>query len=264
MSESLRIALAQLDLLVGDVQGNAARVIESARAAHREHAGRPGGLPGAHAVRLSAGGPAVPPRLPPADRAGLEEVCRQVPGPRVIVGYPEYTRTTHLQLRGADRRRRGRGHPPQGGAAQLQGVRREALLPRRRAADGGGVQGLSGGPARLRGHLGAASPRSWRERTGAELLVVINASPYERNKQREREVGGSRARRPRSACRIAYVNMVGGQDELVFDGNSFVMDAAGQGRHARAGLQGGHVLRRFRAPRPRRGRCRCPGPLPRS
>jgi NAD+ synthase (glutamine-hydrolysing) len=60
----------------------------------------------------------------------------------------------------------------------------------------------------------------------AELLVVINASPYERNKQRERE-SVVRARVADVALPIVYVNMVGGQDELVFDGNSFVMDAQG-------------------------------------
>jgi NAD+ synthase (glutamine-hydrolysing) len=60
----------------------------------------------------------------------------------------------------------------------------------------------------------------------AELLVVINASPYERDKQREREAV-ARARVTDVGLPLAYVNMVGGQDELVFDGNSFAMDAAG-------------------------------------
>ena len=62
---------------------------------------------------------------------------------------------------------------------------------------------------------------------GAGLLLVINGSPYEQGKldvrfdliaQRSREAG----------CALAYVNMVGGQDELVFDGASLVVDSAGQ------------------------------------
>jgi len=61
---------------------------------------------------------------------------------------------------------------------------------------------------------------------GAELLAVINASPYEIHKQRERE-DIARARVRDVGLPLAYVNLVGGQDELVFDGNSFVMDAAG-------------------------------------
>src|SRR5215831_17927777 len=62
---------------------------------------------------------------------------------------------------------------------------------------------------------------------GAQLLLVINASPYEVHKQRERE-DIARARARDVALPIAYVNLVGGQDELVFDGNSFVMDAGGE------------------------------------
>jgi NAD+ synthase (glutamine-hydrolysing) len=62
---------------------------------------------------------------------------------------------------------------------------------------------------------------------GAQLLVVINASPYEIHKQRERE-DIARRRTRELHVPLAYVNLVGGQDELVFDGNSFVMDAAGE------------------------------------
>jgi NAD+ synthase (glutamine-hydrolysing) len=55
---------------------------------------------------------------------------------------------------------------------------------------------------------------------------VINASPYEIHKQRERE-DIARARVTDVGLPLAYVNLVGGQDELVFDGNSFVMNAEG-------------------------------------
>ena len=62
---------------------------------------------------------------------------------------------------------------------------------------------------------------------GATLLVVTNASPYARGRRAEREVMlGERARELNVP--IAYVNMVGGQDELVFDGQSFVVAASGE------------------------------------
>jgi NAD+ synthase (glutamine-hydrolysing) len=62
--------------------------------------------------------------------------------------------------------------------------------------------------------------------TGAGLLVVINGSPYERHKDDVRlELCARRARE--AGCALAYVNMVGGQDELVFDGDSLVVDADG-------------------------------------
>jgi len=61
---------------------------------------------------------------------------------------------------------------------------------------------------------------------GAELLIVSNASPYEIHKQREREqIVAEHVREVNLP--VVYVNRVGGQDELVFDGNSFVMDAGG-------------------------------------
>jgi NAD+ synthase (glutamine-hydrolysing) len=60
----------------------------------------------------------------------------------------------------------------------------------------------------------------------AGLLAVLNASPYERDKDDTR--GELVARRAGEAgCPLAYVNMVGGQDELVFDGDSMVADATG-------------------------------------
>ncbi len=62
---------------------------------------------------------------------------------------------------------------------------------------------------------------------GATLLVVTNASPYARGRRAEREAMlGERARELNVP--IAYVNMVGGQDELVFDGQSFVVAASGE------------------------------------
>ncbi|HEU5159938.1 MAG TPA: NAD+ synthase [Streptosporangiaceae bacterium] len=61
----------------------------------------------------------------------------------------------------------------------------------------------------------------------AGLLVVINGSPYERSKDDLRlDLCARRARE--AGCALAFVNMVGGQDELVFDGGSFVVDASGE------------------------------------
>ncbi|MDQ1641364.1 MAG: hypothetical protein QOJ90_715 [Actinomycetota bacterium] len=61
---------------------------------------------------------------------------------------------------------------------------------------------------------------------GAGLLLVINGSPYERNKDDVR-LELVRRRAADAGCTVAYVNMVGGQDELVFDGDSLVVSADG-------------------------------------
>ena len=70
-------------------------------------------------------------------------------------------------------------------------------------------------------------PVAVTRQAGAGLLVVPNASPYERGKSEARfELVARRAREAGAA--LAYVNMMGGQDELVFDGDSIIVDAAGQ------------------------------------
>ncbi|QGZ48663.1 NAD+ synthase [Streptomyces sp. QHH-9511] len=61
----------------------------------------------------------------------------------------------------------------------------------------------------------------------AGLLVSINASPYERNKDDTR-LELVRKRAQEAGCTIAYLAMIGGQDELVFDGDSIVVDANGE------------------------------------
>jgi NAD+ synthase (glutamine-hydrolysing) len=64
-------------------------------------------------------------------------------------------------------------------------------------------------------------------RAGAELIVNVNASPYHRGKGRQRAaLLAERARETGAA--FAYVNMVGGQDELVFDGQSSIVAASGE------------------------------------
>ena len=70
-------------------------------------------------------------------------------------------------------------------------------------------------------------PVTVTRQAGAGLLVVPNASPYERGKDAERlELCVSRA--AEAGAILAYVNMVGGQDELVFDGDSIIVDASGE------------------------------------
>jgi NAD+ synthase (glutamine-hydrolysing) len=61
---------------------------------------------------------------------------------------------------------------------------------------------------------------------GAELLLVINGSPYEREKDDTR-LELVRRRAAQAGCTLAYLNMIGGQDELVFDGDSMVVAANG-------------------------------------
>ena len=226
MGDTMKIALAQLDLLVGDVRGNATKVIVSARDARRDL--------GADLVlypELTLSG------YPPEDllfhrgfrrqiEAGLKQLCAELRDANVLVGFPEYA-----------------GGVIYNSAALITGgeisaIHRKAELPNYKVFDEKryfqpGRQPTLAECCGFRTGL-LVCEDIWEPHSaqlaradGAQLLVVINASPYEIHKQREREAI-ARARVREVGLPLVYVNLVGGQDELVFDGNSFVMDAEGE------------------------------------
>jgi NAD+ synthase (glutamine-hydrolysing) len=225
MKPSLRIALAQHDLLVGDVHGNATRVVNTARQARADLKADLVLFP-----ELALSG------YPPEDllfhrgfrrqiEAGLAKVREEVQDICVMVGFPEYA-----------------GSAIYNSAALISGgmvaaIHRKAELPNYKVFDEKryfkpgaqpsvvDVQGFRCGLLVCEDIWGPEGAQLARA-DGAELLIVINASPYEIHKQRERETV-ARARVLDVGLPMAYVNMVGGQDELIFDGNSFVMNAEG-------------------------------------
>ena len=73
---------------------------------------------------------------------------------------------------------------------------------------------------------GTVGPHAELVAGGAQLIVSINGSPYHHDKDTEREEMMA-ARASELGCPVVYVNQVGGQDELVFDGGSFAVDANG-------------------------------------
>jgi NAD+ synthase (glutamine-hydrolysing) len=221
----LTVALAQINLLVGDVQGNLARALrEAARARDELHAD----LVLFPELTLSG--------YPPEDllfhrglRSQIERALQGLvaaPGIGLVVGFPDYE-GTHIY----------------NSAAVYRDGRREALtrkscLPNYRVFDEKRYFTAGGNPAvfECQGFrigllvcedVWESEPARRAAAAGAELLLVINASPFEVNRQhtRERVV---RERIAECSLPVAYVNLCGGQDELVFDGNSFVMDAQGQ------------------------------------
>ena len=69
-------------------------------------------------------------------------------------------------------------------------------------------------------------PAAAAARAGAEVIIVINASPFDAAKQAQREALLA-ARAKESGCAIAYLNMVGGQDDVVYDGASLLVNGDG-------------------------------------
>lgn len=224
--QALRIALAQLDLLVGDVHGNATRVIDTARRARADHNADLVLFP-----ELSLSG------YPPEDllfhrgfrrqiEDGLAKVREEVRDVSLMVGFPEYV--GNLIFNSAALIHEG----------AIAAVHRKAELPNYKVFDEKRyfLPGAQPTVADVKGFrcgllvcedIWEPEPAQLARSQGAELLIVINASPYEIHKQREREIV-ARARVLDVGLPMAYVNMIGGQDELIFDGNSFVMNAAGE------------------------------------
>jgi len=237
----LRIALAQLNLLVGDVRGNAARMRATAERAREQ------GVDLVVFPELALSG------YPPEDllfhrglriqvEQALDELAREVDAsadklPALLVGYPEYVGEYH-----------GSSGPVIYNAAcllahgQPRANHRKNCLPNYRVFDE--KRYFSAGSTPTVTTLGGVrigilvcedawepEPARAARDAGAELLIVVNASPYEQGKQRSREQV-LRERVADVSLPVVYVNLVGGQDELVFDGGSFVLDA-----------QGGMVLR---------------------
>jgi len=223
-SESLRIALAQVNLLVGDVGGNASRVLQSAAEA---------GAADADLVvfpELTLAG------YPPEDLLFHRGFRRQIDSalahciettkrPAMLVGFPEYT----------DQGIYNAVAWIEGGAERAR--YRKACLPNYGVFDEQRYFARGGAPCVLE-HRGIKigllicediwqeAPAKAARAAGAELLIVTNASPYERGKQASREVT-LRTRALETGVPVIYLNLVGGQDELVFDGQSVVVDAKG-------------------------------------
>jgi len=224
---SIRIAMAQFDFPVGDVAGNTERIIEMIGQAREEY--------GAELVmfpELAVSG------YPPEDlllRPGFLFECEQALGRiaaacrgiTAVVGWPQaagavvYNAASVLRDGLVERTYRKRELP------------NYAVFDERRYFDvdpdgGSCVFEVNGVPVGLLicEDLWFAEPLADTVREGAQLVVVPNASPYERGKHAQRDAVLA-ARTRESGAAIAYLNVVGGQDALVFDGASVVADGDG-------------------------------------
>jgi len=232
MTETLHIALAQINPTVGDIDGNLALI----RRRRAEAAALGADL--VVTTELSVTG--YPPEdlvLKPAflarAREAVEELARDTAdgGPGLIVGAP------WLEEGEADGPLRHRVTNSvfvlDGG--KIVGRRDKRDLPNYGVFDEVRVfkPGPPPGPVNFRGvrlgvpvceDLWAPEVPECLVESGAEILIVPNGSPYERDKA-DLRVQHAVRRITETGLPIVYVNQVGGQDELVFDGGSFVLDA---------------------------------------
>jgi NAD+ synthase (glutamine-hydrolysing) len=226
MPKKLRVAIAQLDFFVGDVAGNLKKHIAAAEHARDELKADVIIFP-----ELSLSG------YPPEDlllRNAFIEECNTalatfqatVKNIHCLIGHPYHTpdglfNTASLIYNGLVLLRQTKHHLPNYGVFDEKRYFR---------------QGHSSGTVQIHDvpvgiciceDLWYAGPIQQAATQGARVILCINASPYELDKyQRRTEMLAHRATSNNVA--IIYVNMIGGQDDLIFDGGSMAVDAQGQ------------------------------------
>jgi NAD+ synthase len=228
LSAELSIAIAQTNPTVGDLPGNLARI----RAA-RAHAAAGADLV-VYSELVVVGYPpedlVLKPALQDEARRAVEELARDTAdgGPAMIVGAPWADRgslyNAMLLLRD------GRIVT----ARYKHDLPNYGVFDEKRVFTAGPVPGpmafpLAGGDQiRLGGmvceDMWTADVAEGLEETGAEILIVPNGSPFEHDKQ-DLRLNLAVARVTETGLPLIYCNQVGGQDELVFDGASFVLNA---------------------------------------
>ncbi len=232
----LSICVAQLNFCVGDLAGNAQKIVSAARAAYAD---------GARLVltaELSICGYAcedlfLRPAFISACNDAVASVARELADLKdlvVVVGHPTggdlRTRSVAVQ------RRHNAASVLQGGAVVATYAKRE--LPnyqvfdeRRYFTPGDGVCVFDAGGVKV-GLLICEdawfeAPARLARQAGAQLLAVVNASPFHLGKGHEREQT-MRDRALDCGLPLVYAHMVGGQDEVLFEGRSFALNANGK------------------------------------
>jgi NAD+ synthase len=226
MPESLLLALAQLNPIMGDIAGNSVK-LQAARQVAAEQ--------GAHLLMTSelylCGYPPEDLVLKPTFQLAIQDAVQALAketsdgGPALLLGAPwrqgENLHNTMLLLKEGQIAATIFKHDlPNYGPFDEKRVFKPGALPE---------------PIVFRGHkLGVMICEDmWTEKAAAnlklraaEILLVPNGSPYETNKLMER-TKVARLRVAETKLPLAYLNQVGGQDELVFDGASFILNSAG-------------------------------------
>jgi len=226
----LRVALAQIDPTVGDIDGNAAKIAEWIGRAESEGAELTIFpelcVPGYPAEDLY-----LKRHFVEANRRAVEELARGVSGTVALVGFAE-------PVAGGGDFRHAHNSLAVLADGAVQSVYRKNRLPNYAvfdeqryflpAAEPATVEvaGTRVGLTICEDVWAPGPPASSEAAAGARLIANPSGSPYHRGKGREREAMFAERAREYGAA-FAFCNLVGGQDELVFDGHSLVVDAGG-------------------------------------
>ncbi|USD22097.1 NAD+ synthase [Microbulbifer variabilis] len=223
---TLQLVLAQINSLVGDIPGNTARVIEVANRAHRELGADLVLFPELTLCGYSPEDLLLRPSMQTRVEAALEALkAVQLPC-AILIGYPRHLNGKLFNMAGLIAN------------GELVAEYAKQKLPNYQVFDEKryftkgdqpcvvDIKGISVGFS-ICEDIWHREPIQQTVEAGAKLILNINASPFHRGKSLQRqELISTQARVAETP--IVYVNWCGGQDELVFDGGSMVVDADGQ------------------------------------
>lgn len=225
LENKLRVAMAQIDVLVGDVSGNTAKVIEYACDARDRLQADLVLFPELTLTGYPPEDLLLRPAMAQQIARALREVTERVSGIAVVLGYPDYQGDDCFNAAVVinDSQIQCRYHK--------QFLPNHSVFDEKRYFSAGtspsvvGLNGIKVGVT-ICEDIWHPEPTQQAADAGAQLLINLNASPFHAGKQHEREqVAATRA--TECALPVIYLNLVGGQDELVFDGGSFVVDHNG-------------------------------------
>lgn len=231
----LRIAIAQINLLVGDIEGNAKHILEWVLRARDENQADVIIFPELALTGYPPEDLLLRPDMHKRISSTLEVLSREVKGITVLLGFPESTEQGIYNSVAVIEN------------GQLTNIARKTHLPNYSVfdekryfipSDESCVFSVKNVPLGICicEDIWYAEPVKQTIAAGAKIILNPNASPFHGQKIHERE-DVVRQRVSEVNVPIIYANLVGGQDELVFDGQSFVIDAKGRLSHRLAAFE---------------------------
>ncbi len=221
----LTVVMAQLNPVVGDIDGNTAAVIAAMEAAQREHRADLVLFPELMLTGYPPEDLLLRPSIGPRIERALAQLCAAIGDCRAVVGYPRLVDGRLFNMAGLIHR----------GAVVAEYAKQELpnyqVFDEKRYFSTGStpcVVDVEGIPVAISicEDIWHGGPMRQAAAAGARLMLNLNASPFHLDKQRQR-VELLRQRVAEGGMPICYANLVGGQDELVFDGGSMAIDRDG-------------------------------------
>lgn len=227
MSHTIQVVMAQIDPLVGDISGNVERMVRAANQAKQDHNADLVVFPEMSLLGYPPEDLLLRHGLYPQIQQALNTLCDQVKDVAMVVGYP--------MMDALGERFNMAAWISEG---MIQASYMKQHLPNynvfdehRYFAAGSspcvvGFKGVQFGLV-ICEDIWKPGPALQTAQAGAEVIININASPFHSEKYQDR-LDVVRRRVDEVKLPVIYVNQVGGQDELVFDGGSFAMSAEGE------------------------------------